>query len=120
MTAENRAPARLSKLPSETASRDRAGKATKCPTLVESYLTNRKTVSGGAPESRGSLWKVSASGGTPERMTVGGDDVANPAISSRGNRSAYEQRRQDANIWQIEVPTATQALRGVAWCLLPR
>jgi Tol biopolymer transport system component len=64
--------------------------------------------SGGATESSGNLWKVSASGGTPERLTVGGDDAANPAISIRGNRLAYEQRRQDANIWQIEVPTSIQ------------
>ena len=68
--------------------------------------------SGGAPESSSSLWRVSASGGKPERCVVGGDNAANPAISSRGNRLAYEQRSQDINIWQIEVPTATQPSRS--------
>ena len=66
----------------------------------------------GAPESSSSLWRVSASGGNPERVVVGGENAANPAISSRGNRLAYEQRSQDINIWQIEVPTATQPSRS--------
>jgi Tol biopolymer transport system component/DNA-binding winged helix-turn-helix (wHTH) protein len=64
--------------------------------------------SGGAPESSSSLWRVSASGGKPERVSVGGDNAANPAISRRGNRLAYEQRSQDANIWRIEVPKSLQ------------
>ena len=67
---------------------------------------------GGAPESSSSLWRVSASGGKPERLTVGGDNAANPAIASRGNRLAYEQRSQNFDIWQIEVPTATQPSRS--------
>ena len=70
------------------------------------------TSSGGAPESSSSLWRVSASGGTPERLFVGGENAANPAISSRGNRLAYEQRSQDINISQIEVRTATQPRRS--------
>jgi Tol biopolymer transport system component/DNA-binding winged helix-turn-helix (wHTH) protein len=70
------------------------------------------SASGGAPESSSSLWRVSASGGTPERLTVGGDNAANPAISSRGNRLAYEQRSQNINIWRIDVPTATQSSRS--------
>ena len=57
--------------------------------------------------------EVSASGGTPQPLFVGGDNAANPAISSRGNRLAYEQRSQDINIWQIELPTATQPSRAV-------
>ena len=67
--------------------------------------------SAGAPESSSSLWRVSASGGTPERVSAGGENAANPAISSRGNRLAYEQRSQDINISQIEVETATQSHR---------
>ncbi len=70
------------------------------------------TSSGGAPESSSSLWRVSASGGKPERVVVGGENAANPAISRRGNRLAYEQRSQEINIWQIEVPAATQASRS--------
>jgi Tol biopolymer transport system component/DNA-binding winged helix-turn-helix (wHTH) protein len=68
--------------------------------------------SGGSPESSSSsLWVVSASGGTPDRLAVGGDNAANPAISSRGNRLAYEQRVQDANIWRIDVAASTQPRR---------
>jgi Tol biopolymer transport system component/DNA-binding winged helix-turn-helix (wHTH) protein len=70
------------------------------------------STSRGAPESSSSLWRVSASGGTPQPVFVGGDNAANPAISSRGNRLAYEQRSQDINIWQIELPTATQPRRS--------
>lgn len=65
----------------------------------------------GARGSSSNLWKLSASGGTPERLAVGGDNAANPTISSRGNRLAYEQLMQDANIWQIEVPTSTPTVR---------
>jgi Tol biopolymer transport system component/DNA-binding winged helix-turn-helix (wHTH) protein len=65
--------------------------------------------SGGAPESNSSsLWRVSASGGTPDRLPVGGDSAANPTISTRGNRLAYEQRVQDANIWRIDVASAAE------------
>jgi Tol biopolymer transport system component/DNA-binding winged helix-turn-helix (wHTH) protein len=69
--------------------------------------------SSGAPGSSSSLWKVSASGGTPERLAIGGDNAANPTISSRGDRLAYEQHLQDANIWRIEVPTSTQSRRSM-------
>ena len=58
--------------------------------------------------SNSSLWRVSASGGTAERLAVGGDNAANPVVSPRGNRLAYEQGRQDANIWKIAVPQSTQ------------
>jgi Tol biopolymer transport system component len=68
--------------------------------------------SGGAPESSSSLWRVSASGGTPEPVFVGGENAASPAISRRGNRLAYEQRSQVINISQIEVLTATQPSRS--------
>ena len=62
----------------------------------------------GSPESSSSLWRVSAAGGTPERLAVGGDNAANPAVSPRGERLAYEQRQKDANIWKIAVPQSTQ------------
>ena len=60
------------------------------------------------PESSSSLWKVSAAGGTPERLGVGGDNGANPAVSPRGNRLAYEQRHLDSNIWRIALPESTR------------
>jgi Tol biopolymer transport system component/DNA-binding winged helix-turn-helix (wHTH) protein len=66
------------------------------------------SISEGAPESSDSLWRVPASGGTPERLAVGGRNAANPAVSSRGNRLAYEERRHDANVWKIAVRPSTQ------------
>ena len=70
------------------------------------------STAGGAPESSSSLWRVSASGGTPQPVFVGGDNAANPVISSRGNRLAYEQRSQNINIWQIGLPGANQPSRS--------
>jgi Tol biopolymer transport system component len=61
-----------------------------------------------APESNSSLWSVSASGGSPERLGIGGDNAANPAVSPRANRLAYEQPRRDANIWKIALPQSTR------------
>ena len=59
-------------------------------------------------DSSSSLWTVSASGGTPARLGVGGDNAANPAVSARGNRLAYEQRHRDTNIWKIALPESTR------------
>ena len=39
---------------------------------------------------------------------MGGDNAANPAVSLRGERLAYEQRQLDANIWKIALPQSTQ------------
>ena len=62
--------------------------------------------SGGSRSSVNSLWRVSASGGTPEPIAVGGDSAANPTVSHRG-MLAYEQRLQDANIWGIPLDGTT-------------
>ncbi len=64
--------------------------------------------SGSALESNSSLWRVSASGGTPARLAIGGDNAANPAVSPTGDRLAYEQRHLDTNIWKIAVPSPTR------------
>jgi len=55
----------------------------------------------------GSLWRVPASGGAPERLTVVGYDAVFPSISRRGNRLAYVQGSGDYNIYKIEVFGAT-------------
>jgi Tol biopolymer transport system component/DNA-binding winged helix-turn-helix (wHTH) protein len=64
--------------------------------------------SGGAPEGSSSLWRVPVSGGTPQRFAVAGNNAANPAVSLRGNRLAFEERRMDANIWKIALPRSTR------------
>jgi Tol biopolymer transport system component len=75
------------------------------------WLTNGRellfssTPGGGrGPDSSGSLWRVSASGGRPERLGAGGDNTANPAVARRGDRLAYEERHWNANIWKIALP----------------
>jgi Tol biopolymer transport system component len=54
-----------------------------------------------------SLWRVSASGGTPERLAVGGHYVPGVAISRQGNRLAYVQWSGDFNIYRIDVSGPT-------------
>ncbi|MDA2925417.1 serine/threonine-protein kinase, partial [Acidobacteria bacterium AH-259-L09] len=51
-----------------------------------------------------SLWRISVSGGTPERLRVGGDNAVRPSISHRGGRLAYEQQMWDTNIWRTAGP----------------
>jgi Tol biopolymer transport system component/DNA-binding winged helix-turn-helix (wHTH) protein len=53
------------------------------------------------------LWRISASGGTPEQLPSIGDEAIEPAISRRGNRLAYTRRLMDPNIWRTEVPGPT-------------
>jgi len=59
------------------------------------------------------LWRISVTGGTPERLAVGGDSDFSPplspqgnrlAMSRQGNRLAYVQSAFDTNIWRIEIP----------------
>jgi eukaryotic-like serine/threonine-protein kinase len=59
------------------------------------------------------LWRISVTGGTPERLAVGGDNDFSPplshqgnrlAVSRQGNRLAYVQSAFDTNIWRIEIP----------------
>jgi Tol biopolymer transport system component len=40
------------------------------------------STTGGAPESSSSLWRVSASGGTPQPVFVGGDNAANQRLQA--------------------------------------
>jgi Tol biopolymer transport system component len=51
----------------------------------------------------GSLWRIPASGGAPERITVVGYDAMYPHISRHGNRLAYVQGSGDYNIYKIGV-----------------
>jgi eukaryotic-like serine/threonine-protein kinase len=49
------------------------------------------------------LWRISASGGTPEPLNVAGEDVDSPAIA-KAHRLAYVHDRYDSNIWRIVGP----------------
>jgi Tol biopolymer transport system component len=48
-----------------------------------------------------SLWRIGATGGTPERVTAFGEDVISPAVSRDGNRLAYTRLLDDMNIWNF-------------------
>ncbi len=50
-----------------------------------------------------SLWKISASGGAPERVTVGGENARDATLSRQRNRLAYVQFQSDLNIWRWDL-----------------
>jgi Tol biopolymer transport system component/DNA-binding winged helix-turn-helix (wHTH) protein len=53
-----------------------------------------------------SLWQISATGGTPQRVSAFGEDVISPAVSRDGNRLAYTRLRDDMNIWDFALDDA--------------
>ena len=53
---------------------------------------------------RGRLWKVRASGGKPEPLSVGLGAAVSPALSRVGRRLAYTQWEINHNVWRYEVP----------------
>jgi len=59
------------------------------------------------------LWRVAASGGEPERLSVGSDFCLWPAVSRQGNRAAYVRATWDYNIWRVAAPGAGAALETV-------
>jgi len=52
------------------------------------------------------LWQVSASGGEPERLAVGGNNAFWPAVARRGDRLAYSEGVADFNVWRVAGPAA--------------
>jgi Tol biopolymer transport system component len=54
----------------------------------------------------GRLWKVPASGGQPEPLSVGQEGALRPALSRDGRFLAYTQMSYNENIWRYEVPRA--------------
>jgi Tol biopolymer transport system component/DNA-binding winged helix-turn-helix (wHTH) protein len=68
------------------------------------------------------LWRIRASGGTPEALGVTAPGPAQPAISSPGNRLAFHSSFTDSNIWQYERTTpgtsATPAAFGALQCIV--
>src|SRR4030095_13061439 len=53
------------------------------------------------------LWRISASGGTPERLAVGGHYAHVATISRQGNRLAYVEQFGGFNIWRIDLSDLT-------------
>ncbi|MCA1600575.1 MAG: winged helix-turn-helix domain-containing protein, partial [Acidobacteria bacterium] len=64
------------------------------------------------------LWKVSASGGPPELLAIGGETFmiqqhpSPPSISRQGNRLVFAKYFEDINIWRMEVSRSTG--RGIS------
>lgn len=54
------------------------------------------------------LWRISTSGGTPERAGVGGHHVPGASVSRQGNRLAYVQWSGDFNIYRVDVSDSTR------------
>jgi Tol biopolymer transport system component/class 3 adenylate cyclase len=55
------------------------------------------------------LWRIDASGGTPQSIGITGDFLANPSISLHGNRLAYLQETSNTNVWSLALPPAGKA-----------
>jgi Tol biopolymer transport system component/DNA-binding winged helix-turn-helix (wHTH) protein len=49
------------------------------------------------------LWRVSAAGGAPERVSVGSEHACMPTISRKGNRLIYNSGFWNENIWRVPV-----------------
>jgi Tol biopolymer transport system component/DNA-binding winged helix-turn-helix (wHTH) protein len=50
-----------------------------------------------------SLWRITISGGMPERVPGVGVIAASPSISLRGNQLAYQQMSFKTNIWKLNL-----------------
>jgi Tol biopolymer transport system component/DNA-binding winged helix-turn-helix (wHTH) protein len=57
-----------------------------------------------------SLWRISAGGGTPERISTFGEDVISPAVSRSGGRLAYTRLLDDMNIWNFTLDDQGQVV----------
>jgi serine/threonine protein kinase/Tol biopolymer transport system component len=53
------------------------------------------------------LWMIPASGGTPRRLAVTGENAGSLSVSRTGNRLVYSRFVGDANIWRIPGPSAS-------------
>ncbi len=52
------------------------------------------------------LWRLTVTGGAPERVSVGSDRAYMPAISLKGNRLIYASGFWNENIWRVPVDRA--------------
>ena len=57
--------------------------------------------------AEGSLWRVPATGGTPERLSFA-HDAETPAVALVGSKLAYAQVSVHPDIWRIELATQTK------------
>jgi len=62
----------------------------------------------------GSLWRVSTSGGEPEKLPYTGPGAFDAAISRNGNRLVYSHLLEDSNIWYVSLSGVGVASRPPA------
>ena len=55
-----------------------------------------------------SLWRVPISGGTPERLTVGGDNATSPAVSLRGDRLAFSEGSAEWSTMRLDLSASVR------------
>jgi Tol biopolymer transport system component len=60
------------------------------------------------------LWRVAASGGTPTRLPLVGENASDPAFSKDGRRMVYTQFFRDANIWRIDTAGRGPAVKVIS------
>ena len=56
------------------------------------------------------LWRIPASGGTPQRVAGVGEDAGDPSISRRGNQLAYTVGKQWETIWRLDLKDRRHAV----------
>ena len=49
------------------------------------------------------LWRISASGGTPERLPAVGADAIEPAIARQGRRAAFVRATRRTSFWRLDL-----------------
>ena len=59
-----------------------------------------------------SLWRISAGGGSPEQVAVGGRRPLNPALSLQGRLLAYVDGSSNRDIWRIEMNESKSLIAG--------
>jgi serine/threonine protein kinase len=52
------------------------------------------------------LWRISDSGGTPERLPIAGPDAADPAIARQGMRAAFVRGSVRTSFWRLDLSPA--------------
>jgi Tol biopolymer transport system component/DNA-binding winged helix-turn-helix (wHTH) protein len=67
---------------------------------------SREIIFSSARGGMSSLWRISASGGTPRRVEGVGTRATAPAISPIGNRLAYTSEVLKVNLWKVRLADA--------------
>jgi Tol biopolymer transport system component/DNA-binding winged helix-turn-helix (wHTH) protein len=55
------------------------------------------------------LWTILVSGGSPERLSIAGENARDLAVSRSGGRLVYSRHAEDANIWRTPGPTSPES-----------